>query len=140
MAVGLLIISHNTVGQALLETAIDILGVCPLRVEVLAVRSCDEPDAISLIAAQHITQLDTGQGVLILTDMFGSTPCNLAMQEGQITQTVVVSGLNLPMLVRVLNYPRLSLGQLAYKALSGGRDGVVLTRPSVGEVGVEKRN
>ena len=76
-----------------------------------------------------IEQLDQGDGVLILTDMYGSTPGNIACALGQNNRVAVVAGLNLPMLVRVLNYPQLDLHTLAEKAESGGRIGIVPCPP-----------
>ena len=72
-----------------------------------------------------VQELDRGDGVLVLTDMYGSTPSNIAaglQKEGKVS---VVAGINLPMLIRVLNYPFLDLAALAEKALSGGRDGIL---------------
>ena len=64
----------------------------------------------------------------VLTDMYGSTPSNIACRLTG-THTKVVAGINLPMLIRVLNYPRLTLTELAEKALSGGRDGIMYCVP-----------
>ena len=73
-----------------------------------------------------LDQLDEGDGVLVLTDAYGSTPSNIACRLGARRQVAVVTGLNLPMLLRVLNYPALPLDELKEKAVSGGRDGVLL--------------
>lgn len=72
-----------------------------------------------------LCKLDQGQGILILTDMFGSTPSNIACAVSDRNDIRIVSGLNLPMLIRVLNYPSLSLEELELKAISGGQEGVV---------------
>jgi PTS system ascorbate-specific IIA component len=74
---------------------------------------------------EDLKKLDQGHGILILTDMFGSTPSNIACAVSDRTDIRVVSGLNLPMLIRVLNYPALNLEELEIKALSGGQEGVV---------------
>ena len=62
---------------------------------------------------------------MILTDLFGSTPYNIAKVLHQETNIRMVSGLNLPMLIKVMNYPNLSLDELAQKAIKGGREGVI---------------
>jgi PTS system ascorbate-specific IIA component len=72
-----------------------------------------------------VEQLDQGDGVLVLTDIYGSTPSNIASHLSSRPGVQVVAGLNLPMLLRVLNYARLDLATLAEKAVSGGREGVV---------------
>ncbi len=125
MTVGLLLISHEGLGAALLECSRVALGRCPLPVKMLdASRDCD-PTELLQEAHTQIATLDTGGGVLVLTDLYGATPCNIAARLLANPKIRVVSGMNLPMLIRVLNYPDLSLDALADKAVSGGRDGVM---------------
>jgi len=78
-----------------------------------------------------VTKLNHGDGVLILTDMYGSTPSNIAARLADDHQVLVVSGVNLPMMVRVMNYPTLSVTELALKAESGGRDGIFYCVPEI---------
>jgi PTS system mannose-specific IIA component len=126
MSVGLLLITHNDLGSALLETATKMLGSCPLLAETLAVTGSADPDLLRAQSRRILEDLHRGgQGVLVLTDMFGSTPANIATGLQQEGTVAVVAGVNLPMLVRVLNYPQLELQALSEKALSGGRDGVI---------------
>ena len=125
MAVGILIVSHNNIGTELINTARQMLSCCPLPTKVLSIKSKDRPEAIRLELDEDIKGLDQGHGILILTDMFGSTPSNIACAVLDRSDIRVVSGLNLPMLIRVLNYPALSLDELEVKALSGGQEGVV---------------
>ncbi|MFA7388131.1 MAG: hypothetical protein WCZ87_10765 [Thiohalobacteraceae bacterium] len=132
MSVGLLIVSHGKLGDYLLETAAQMLGVCPLATAVLPVSFDSDPDAVLEQAAQVVARLDDGNGVLILTDMYGSTPSNIVYRLQDRYRVRIVAGVNLPMLIRVLNYPRLDLEELANKALSGGRDGVVSCKPVTG--------
>ena len=128
MSVGIFVITHNNIGQQLLETARIMLGTCPLETENLAIQSdCDLEASISK-AASIIEKLDTGDGVLVLTDMYGSTPSNIANRLGNDSSVTVISGVNLPMLIRVLNYPRLNLEQLAEKARTGGHDGIMICK------------
>ncbi|MDH5301151.1 MAG: PTS fructose transporter subunit IIA [Gammaproteobacteria bacterium] len=125
MAVGILIITHEHVGQALLDTAINTLSFCPLDAAVINV-ACDcDIDKITASAKEHWRKLQTGDGVLIMTDIFGSTPSNIACALQTLGRCVVVAGINLPMLIRVLNYPHLTLSELVAKALSGGREGIL---------------
>lgn len=124
MKVGLLIVTHGRIGEALLETATNMLGLCPLRAEVLGIRQDCEPQEVLQQARGLIEQLNEGAGVLVLTDMYGSTPSNIAGALGG-RGVSVIAGVNLPMLVRVLNYPQLGLAEIAGKAVSGGHDGVL---------------
>jgi len=124
---GVLIIAHNHIGQQLLETATDMLNRRPPQVRSLEVMQDDDPVDLLARARRLLAEVEAGAGVLVLTDMYGSTPSNIAHRladQGQ--QAVrVLSGLNLPMLVRALNYAELPLDELSRKALSGGRDGIL---------------
>ena len=124
MSVGLLIITHDHIGDTLLKTAVRMLEGTPLTAKSLPVMIDAEPEALLAKAKQLVAELDSGAGVLVFTDMYGSTPSNIAyglMKQGSVH---VVSGLNLPMLIRTLNYPALSLEALTMKAISGGKEGI----------------
>jgi PTS system ascorbate-specific IIA component len=126
MKTGLLIIAHDQLGNALLDTASSTLGCCPLNTEVLTVRRDADPERLREDALRLAKQLDKGGGVLVLTDMYGSTPSNIACSLLDNPRIKVVAGVNLPMLIRVFNYAGLELDTLTEKALSGGHDGVLL--------------
>lgn len=126
MSIGILIITHAGIGAALLEAATKMLEICPLLTETLSVTNDSNVDMLRAQAKDMRTALDRGDGVLVLTDMYGSTPGNIANDLQDDDMVRVVSGINLPMLIRVLNYPRLNLQELAEKALSGGRSGILL--------------
>jgi PTS system ascorbate-specific IIA component len=125
MSVGLLIITHNDIGKELLNAATEMLGVCPLQAVSHSISRSSDPDKMERMARQSIEELDTGDGVLILTDAYGSTPSNISTRLLDAGRTRMVSGINLPMLIRVLNYPRMGLDALTGKALSGGNDGIL---------------
>ena len=126
MSVGLLLITHKNIASSLLETARQMLDTCPLATRALEV-PLDYPVADILTQAkEHISTLDTGNGVLILTDIYGSTPANIGKELSQAFNCTLVAGLNLPMLVRILNYPQLNITNMALKAVSGGHDGIIL--------------
>jgi len=129
MSVGLLIISHNDIGQQLLATATAMLETCPLKTDHFAIHNDCDLEQARTKALNKITNLDSGDGVIILTDMFGSTPSNVANHLSKTCNVRVISGVNLPMLIRVLNYPRLNLDQLSEKARSGGQDGIMICKP-----------
>lgn len=128
MNVGILIITHNNIGQQLLETAREMLSTCPLKTVSLAIHhDCNLETSINE-AETLLEDLNTGSGVLVLTDMYGSTPSNIANRLSHENSVIVISGVNLPMLIRVLNYPRLNLELLAEKARSGGHDGIMICK------------
>jgi PTS system ascorbate-specific IIA component len=124
MTVGVLLITHNRIGAELLETATRMLGYCPLAAIAIDVHEQDDPDALRRQILECAERLDDGAGLLVLTDLYGSTPANVTDALCSRRRVRVLSGVNLPMLVRVLNYCQLELAPLADKALSGGRDGV----------------
>ena len=79
------------------------------------------------LASAALRRVDQGEGVLILTDVYGASPSNLAARLTQLgTPARRVAGLNLPMLLRVCNYPEKNLDELAQTAVAGGKTGVIL--------------
>lgn len=129
MSVGLLIVTHGEVGTALLDSARGMLDGLPLETESISVSNRCDPEDVGGEVGAAIERLNAGDGVLVLTDIYGATPSNIAMRfQDDARRVVVASGINLPMLVRVLNYPGMTVEQLLEKALSGGRDGVFRCR------------
>ncbi len=125
MSVGLLIVSHNDVGRVMLNATVSMLGINPLRVALMGVSMEDDPDRMRVQARDLVREVDHGDGVLVLTDLYGSTPSNIANCDYFEHRVNVVAGLNMPMLLRVLNYPKLGLDELTEKAVSGGTDGIM---------------
>ncbi len=125
MSIGLLIVTHDQIGQALLDAALGMIGEQPLQTRTVAVTADSNPEQAMAEARRALKELDQGEGVLILTDMFGSTPSNIAASLLDQPHIMVVTGINLPMLIRVLNYSHLGLAELAQKATSGGHDGII---------------
>ena len=125
MSVGVLLVTHRSLGVDLLRIAGEILGQTPVGVACCEVINDTPPVEILRHCRQLAATIDQGEGVLVLTDLYGATPANIAYTlAGTRAHTRVVSGLNLPMLLRTLNYAALDLDALTEKALSGGRDGV----------------
>lgn len=125
--VGLLVITHNNVGGALFDAATSVLGSCPMPFEILPVsQNCDPDERFQKAQAylKKLNQAGEDNGVLVITDMYGSTPSNIATKLASDNVTII-TGVNLPMLVRIMNYPDLSLDKLANKAVSGGQTGVI---------------
>ncbi|MBV8062581.1 MAG: PTS fructose transporter subunit IIA [Nevskia sp.] len=128
--VGLLLVTHGKLGHFLLDTMIDMIGPLPLAHDVLEVRRVQATDVLLLQGRRMIERLDQGAGVLLLTDAFGSTPSNIANRLAEVPHTAVVAGLNLPMLVKIFNYPQLELAAMAYAAVEGGQRGVLICPPA----------
>jgi PTS system ascorbate-specific IIA component len=123
--IGILIITHGEFGKSLLDCAAHMLGTTPPQIASLAISSKDDPAKVLPSAKKLLDQVNSGQGVLVLSDMYGATPCNIVTKILQPGLIEGVAGVNLPMLVRVMTYRHESLSVLVEKAVSGGREGVV---------------
>ena len=128
MTVSVLLITHENTGEVLLQTVRRVMEICPLQTRCLPVPFDSDPDEVQQEAAQMIKAMDKGDGILILTDMFGSTPSNIAHRLSEEGKVMVVTGLNLPMMIKVMNYPNLDLLQLVDAAVEGGKNGVLFNR------------
>lgn len=127
MAVGILLITHPGVGAVIRGVAERLLGRLPLRVDLFEVGFDSEPDRLLAEASGALRALDDGDGVLLLTDLFGATPSNFAGRLGSLGQrTRRIAGLNLPMLLRALNYADRPLDGLADAAAAGAKLGVMV--------------
>ncbi|MBJ6982498.1 MULTISPECIES: PTS sugar transporter subunit IIA [unclassified Luteimonas] len=126
MAVGILLVTHEGIGTALAAVATTLLRTLPLRVEAFEVPFEADPDVLLPQASAALRRADGGDGVLVLTDVYGATPSNIAARLARLgTPVRRVSALSLPMLLRVLNYPELALDDLPAVAAAGARNGVV---------------
>ena len=126
MSVGVLLITHEGIGNALVAVATQLMPALPLRVETLEVSFAADPEALLPQASAALRRVDGGHGVLVLTDLYGATPSNLSARLARLgTPVRRVSGLSLPMLLRVMNYAELDLDELPAVAAAGARNGVV---------------
>lgn len=123
--IGVLLVTHGEIGRSLLESASQILGVPQQQISTLSVWRQDDPQDLVLRARELLQRLDAGDGVLILTDIFGATPCNVVSRLLVDGKVEGVSGLSLPMLLRVLTGRNGSLSAAVERALSGGTEGLV---------------
>ena len=124
MNVGILMITHSDIGKQMLLTATSVFGKNPFRVEILSVDNYDQPNDVKELGQKYVKFLDQGRGVLILTDIIGTTPSNIAKSIGY-KNIRIVAGLNLSMLLNVFNYSADSLDELADKAVDGGITGIM---------------
>src|SRR4051812_45055910 len=124
--IGILIVSHGAFGESLIHSASHVLGKRPLYLRQLGVTVHDDPDAILPVAEDLIRFLDRGEGVLVLTDIYGATPSNIASRLLVPGRVEGVAGVNLPMLIRALTYrDEATLADLVEKAISGANEGVL---------------
>ena len=118
-------ITHNGLGDSLVDCVRHVLGSVPSNIGVLSVRAADDPQHKENEGRALIAQLDTGSGVLLLTDMFGATPANIARRLYQPGRVEGVAGVNVPMLLRAVCYSGKPLAEVAQKALDSGRNCVL---------------
>ena len=124
--VGVLLVTHKGIGTALLAVAEKLLRNLPLRAEAFEIAFDADPGALLPEASAALRRVDSGDGVLVLTDLYGATPSNLAARLAHLgTPVRRVSALSLPMLLRVMNYAELALDELPAIAAAGSRNGVV---------------
>ena len=123
--IGILIIAHDTLPESLAKAVTHVLGALPPQFETLSVSAIDDPLNLLPAARERVRALDTGDGVLIFSDIYGATPCNLAGKLLVPGRVEVIAGVNLPMLVRAFTYRVRGMETLIKKAISGGCDGVL---------------
>lgn len=123
--IGILIVSHGAFGESLIHSASHVLGKRPLYLRQLGVTVHDDPDAILPVGVDLIRFLDRGDGVLVMTDIYGATPSNIAMRLLRPGRVEGLAGVNLPMLIRALSYRDEPLPSVLDKALSGAAEGVM---------------
>ncbi|KIP82906.1 PTS fructose IIA subunit family protein [Stenotrophomonas sp. CFBP 13724] len=127
MTCGILLVTHPGVGSALLEVATRLLRHLPLKTEAFDVPFDADLDTLLPLASAALRRVDGGEGVLILTDLYGASPSNLAAQLARLgTPARRVAALSLPMLLRVMNYPEQGLDQLPATAAAGARNGAIV--------------
>ena len=123
--IGIFLVTHTTYGESLIQCACHVLNKRPPQIAQIGIAAQDDPlDALPL-AQQLLKLVDSGKGVLVMTDIFGATPANLAAKLLRPGRVEGIAGVNLPMLVRALTYRDKDMDTLIAKAVAGGRDGVL---------------
>jgi PTS system mannose-specific IIA component len=124
----ILIIGHAPLAHALRECALHVFPDCASAVAAIDVQpnlSPDETLAMARIAMAQLSQPAHVQGILVLTDIFGATPSNVAQKLVDGVTSRLITGVNLPMLLRSVSYRHESLDALVSRAVIGGTQGVM---------------
>jgi len=127
--IGLFLITHGSLGESLIQCACHVLNQRPHQLAQLGVSAQDDPLDIQPTAQRWLDVVDGGNGVLILTDVFGATPSNIACKMVRPGVIETIAGVNLPMLLRALTYRDRDMQTLILRAVAGGRDGVMYIKP-----------
>ena len=122
--IGIVIVTHGELGTELLRTAQEIVGKFP-SVEAVSIQASEQIEKARKKIEAALHRVNDGSGVLILTDLFGGTPSNLVLSYLEAGRLEVVTGVNLPMLIRALTYREEPLEVALDKALSGASEGVM---------------
>jgi PTS system mannose-specific IIA component len=123
--IGLLLITHDTLGESLVQCACHVLNKRPAQLLQLGVAAGDDPNDLLTLAHQMLKLVDTGEGTLVMTDIYGASPSNLAAKLLESGRIEGLAGVNLPMLLRAISYRDRGMETLLARATGGGRDGVL---------------
>lgn len=125
--IGLLLVTHADLGQALIHCAVHVHSKDPQAVRAYSVPADAPPETVIEDLLRIVAQLNDGSGVLVLADVCGATPCNVSTQLAALCNggLRIVTGVNLPMVLRAMNYRHLSLADVTERALAGGRLGIM---------------
>ncbi len=123
--IGILLITHGSYGEALVQNACHVLNKRPPLLNQLGMSAQDDPLDMLPLARQMLQLVDGGGGVLLLTDVYGASPANLALKLLEPGRIEGLTGANLPMLLRALTYRDKDLQTALIRARDGGRDGIL---------------
>ena len=123
--IGILLITHGELGKSLIECATHVLGDKPKFLDSLTIENDCAHDNMYKKISEKINLLDQGKGVLILTDIFGATPCNIITKIIEPEKVNAIAGVNLSMLIRSISYRHESFDTLIAKAIEGAQDGII---------------
>jgi PTS system ascorbate-specific IIA component len=123
--IGILLITHGSYGEALVQNACHVLNKRPPQLNQLGVSAQDDPLDLLPLAREMLKLVDHGKGVLVLTDLFGASPANLTLKLLEPGRIEGLTGVNMPMLLRALTYRDKGMETLLVRARDGGRDGIL---------------
>ncbi len=131
--IGVMVVSHEPLGTALIHCTRHIYGRLPVQLAALDVIPDEDPDQAYSAAIELLARINDGSGVIILTDLFGATPSRIAARLAQPHKVVVLAGVNLPMLVKALNNRRMPVEELVDTLLSSAQGAILQIKPEAGE-------
>ena len=124
--IGLLIVTHCDLGKEFLNAAEFIVGRME-SADIVSITQTSDSEKIHKSIEEKISLLDKGEGIIILTDMFGGTPSNISLSFLQNEKVEVLTGVNLPMVIAIAqNRSNMKLKELAEKAQEAGKMSISL--------------
>lgn len=127
--IGILVVSHEPLGTALIHCTRHIFGRMPPQLAALDVIPDEDPEQALHSARELLKRINDGTGAIVLTDLFGATPARIAARLAETGRIVVIAGVNLPMLVKALTHRRAPLDEVTRRLLDGVRDTILTIEP-----------
>ncbi|MSP35639.1 MAG: PTS fructose transporter subunit IIA [Limnohabitans sp.] len=137
--IGILIIAHAPLASALRDCALHVFPECASGIQALDIAPNASPEESLVLAKAAMAQLNTTE-VLLLSDVFGATPSNVAQKLNDGIDTRLLAGVNLPMLLRSVCYRHETLDALAARAQAGGSQGIMPVGCNAPQNQTEPRN
>ncbi len=123
--VGIVVIAHSEIANSFAYCLEHILAKRVDNLHILAVKKTEDSESICERAKELIDKLNPDEGVLLLCDLFGATPCNIAQRLVVKDRVELITGLNLPMLIRAVSYVKSDLRTIVAKAIEGANSGII---------------
>jgi PTS system ascorbate-specific IIA component len=123
--IGILLVSHEPLGTALLHCTRHIFGRLPVQLAALDVVPDENPDNAFQAARALLARINDGSGAIVLTDVFGATPARIAERLHEPERVEVLAGVNLPVLIKALSHRRLPLTELVERLVEAGQQAIV---------------
>ena len=122
--IGILLVSHEPLGTALLHCTRHIFGRLPVQLAALDVIPDEDPDAAVAAARELLKRINDGSGVLVLTDVYGATPSRIAARLAQPHRVIVLAGVNLPLLCKALNHRRAPIEEIVEQLIASAKNAI----------------
>lgn len=123
--VGILLMTHAPLGQAFIAACNHVFRAETESLEAIDVVADQDLNEVQALAQAAIQRLDSGDGVLVITDIKGGTPANCCNKLADAGRVEVIAGISLPMLLRAITYRRDTLDVVVEMALAGAQNGAV---------------
>jgi PTS system mannose-specific IIA component len=123
--IGLIILGQKDIAEGLIKAVEHTFGSRPPAIEAAGVDYSQPSEQIAPLVERLVHRVDQGEGVLILADVFGTTHTNIARRQLERGRVELISGVNLPMVLRALTYRHLKIDELVDRALAGGFNGII---------------
>lgn len=137
--IGILLVSHEPLGTALLNCTRHIFGRLPVQLAALDVIPDEDPEAAIKAARDLLARINDGTGALVLTDVFGATPSRIAMQLADPGRVVVLTGVNLPLLIKALGNRRAPVHEIVDTLIESGQRAIQAVSPDGPEAAREPK-